>query len=167
MMCQYLPSRATEMIDESVLYDKLESKLISLHALIGTATKRTSRVKRGAFRNKIQRVAKRKYPACIKQVVTTTSLSPVPPRCRVNQLSLLSILSCIWLVTWENKLHITLVLETLSWSHHFKQTTVLWIAPLLRTKHAKVIKKNTSITKTRSFVLIRLVDFPTDFSYLN
>lgn len=106
LWCTYLPSRATEMIDESVLYDKLESKLISLHALIGTATKRTSRVKRGAFRNKIQRVAKRKYPACIKQVVTTTSLSPVPPRCRVNQLSLLSILSCIWLVTWENKLHI-------------------------------------------------------------
>ena len=97
---KYLPINANVRRHESEPYDKLERNLISLQALIGTSMRRTSLVKRGAFRNKMQRVAKRKYPACNRHVVIIASLSPVPPRCCVNHESLSSIFSCIWFVTW-------------------------------------------------------------------
>ena len=97
---KYLPINAKVRRHESEPYDKLERNLISLQALIGTSMRRTSLVKRGAFRNKMQRVAKRKYPACNRHVVIIASLSPVPPRYCVNHESLSSIFSCIWFVTW-------------------------------------------------------------------
>lgn len=101
---QYLPINANVRRHESEPYDKLERNLISLQALIGTSMRRTSLVKRGAFRNKMQRVAKRKYPACNRHVVIIASLSPVPPRYCVNHESLSSIFSCIWFVTWWKNL---------------------------------------------------------------
>ena len=101
---KYLPINANVRRQESEPYDKLERNLISLQALIGTSMRRTSLVKRGAFRNKMQRVAKRKYPACNRHVVIIASLSPVPPRCCVNHESLSSIFSCIWFVTWWKNL---------------------------------------------------------------
>lgn len=101
---KYLPINANVTRHESEPYDKLERNLISLQALIGTSMRRTSLVKRGAFRNKMQRVAKRKYPACNRHVVIIASLSPVPPRCCVNHESLSSIFSCIWFVTWWKNL---------------------------------------------------------------
>jgi len=92
---KYLPINANVRRHESEPYDKLERNLISLQALIGTSMRRTSLVKRGALRNKMQRVAKRKYPACNRHVVIIANLSPVPPRYCVNHESLSSIFSCI------------------------------------------------------------------------